>query len=61
MLSVRCSEGICLKNRKQEAAARSPTSVLELKFVQGLIRCFAVIAAKAGIQKVLKFLDSGSR
>jgi len=50
MLSVRCSEGICLKNRKQEAAARSPTSVLELRFVQGLIRCFAVIAAKASMQ-----------
>jgi hypothetical protein len=35
--------------------------VLEPKFVKRVIQIFAVIPAKAGIQKSFKFLDSGSR
>jgi len=31
------------------------------KFVEQAIALFRVIPAKAGIQKLLKFLDSGSR
>jgi len=36
-------------------------SVLEPKFVKWVIQIFAVIPAKAGVQKSFKFLDSGSR
>ncbi len=31
------------------------------KFVKYIVRLFSVIPAKAGIQRYLKFLDSGSR
>jgi hypothetical protein len=36
------------------------SSVLQPKFVSYLVRLFSVIPAKAGIQRYLKFLDSGS-
>src|SRR5678815_1228404 len=34
MLSVRCSEGICLKNRNQEAAARCPASACYVNWLR---------------------------
>ena len=38
-----------------------PSSVVCPKFVKYIVRLFSVIPAKAGIQRYLKFLDSGSR
>ena len=37
------------------------TSGVYPKFVKSLVRLFSVIPAKTGIQRYLKFLDSGSR
>jgi hypothetical protein len=34
MLSVRCSEGICLKNRNQEAAARCPATACYVNWLR---------------------------